>query len=278
MTYHIMKTINHQPHSFFMTYLGPKCFAMVPPSPVATTLQSLQDFHLRRQPAPRPGPRQCRRRTWSPLGCCQKRMRPSLVPIERIWAFEPRGQNSNIRCLSPGRCWHVLFFGLRSVFPWRAAMTRAWKDQRGFPANSFSVLLRLQYCALRSVVIHSLCFWLSNYLSDGTFMSHVFNNQSWGLKSPRIFVTSVSATSFSNAFPLALVVSAMKAIAILPVSTVFDPERLRTSAPRNTSRRRNAKLTVKCGRCSARHKANTTSANPDFMALEPRKEKKNVNS
>lgn len=142
-----------------------------------------------------------------------------------------------------------------------------------------SVLLRLQYCALRSVVIHSLCFWLSNYLSDGTFTSHVFNHQSCGLKSPRIFVTSVSATSFSNAFPLALVVSAMKAIAILPVSTVFDPERLRTSAPRNTSRRRNAKLTVKCGRCSARlHKANTTSANPDFMALEPRNGIVHVNS
>lgn len=125
---------------------SPSVLQWSPPSPVATTLQSLQDFHLRRQPAPRPGPRQCRRRTWSPLGCCQKRMRPSLaksgsVPIERIWAFEPRGQHSNTRCLSPGRCWHVLFFSLRSVFPRKAGMTTAWKDQRGVPANSFSRVL-----------------------------------------------------------------------------------------------------------------------------------------
>lgn len=88
-------------------------------------------------------------------------------------------------CLSPGRCWHVLFFASRSVFPRRAAMTTAWKHQRGFPANSFSrVPFSYQYCWGYGTV-HSppwsftpCAFGSQTYLSDGAFMSHICNNQS----------------------------------------------------------------------------------------------------
>lgn len=165
-----------------MTYLGPKCFVMVPPSPVATTLQSLQDFHLRRQPAPRPGPRQCRRRTWSPLGCCQKRMRPSLAEkragVFRLNAFGHLKQEDKIQILVD-----MLFSLVYVQFSRENHQHENTKEaslQIPFQESFFmSVLLRLQYCALCSLV--TPC-WLSNYLSDGTFMSHVFNHQSCGLK------------------------------------------------------------------------------------------------